>query len=1075
MAEQAWTPSTGGQNTNLAVALAVHYGVGLVWLLALGSITGALFGLITGAAFSGDLVVGTAWALCATALWIADSVRMIRARRQPSHVWGLTFGWWLKSLAAPLVLLLEVLTWRREEDEAKPTPPAEDPGLPSTPAPTSDPPPGSPGPATPGPETSAVLRMLEDFARRLGALEREVADLSRVVRGAPYSTVASRVPLPPPEPVMARPAQVAPPTAPPRPTATPSPAAPPPARKPPEPAWWSGLTFADLFGAKVLAWLGGVVTLLGIVFFFVLAVNRGWIGPVARVSLGAIASVVVFSGGLYLHRRFGRVYSGYAAVGAGIAGGYATLLAATLLYDLLADWAALLVAAAIAGIAVAAALAWSSELVAGLGLVGATLAPAAVGLEHGELTAAGTAFAALVFAGTAIVALDRNWQPLLAAGVVASLPQAAVLLGQAHATEWDVVAVSAIFWLLYLASAIALQVRLRTADLAPLPATLVLVGAVFAGGASVAQFTGSGQGFALVTVAAVYGAAASLLFRRARDRDLSALLAVAGLALAAFGLAALLSGPALAIAWAAEAAVLAWLARRAGELRYQLAAHAYLTAALVHALALDAPLRQLYEASPHPASGGLAFVGVTLAGAVVALYCRPWGPQKPSAGILSPLQPALAAFRESQRVWRSLTGWAAALAALYAASLGVLGAAQWLITGTVGHVFEWGQVAVAGLWGLAALTVLYAGLRRSSGELRAAGLVWLGATLAQALLFYSGFLSGSPRAVAFLVVAAALLGGSLVDRLRRVDAVAFPAIVVYVVSSLGLAVAGLALLVGGRVAEGLALLALAGFYCSIATLVFGRDRDLATLLWAPALGVACVAFTEALSGTWLVLAWTAVAMALAALADRAAERRLQLAALAYLVAATAHVLSLDAPPGDFFEASRHPENGVPAVLVVALGWAGVAFFARVRRTRGDRDALDLAIEKRQHTLLRSAVGVTTVLGLYAVSLSILGLAEAIGGGSVAARFHGGHAAVSAVWGLFGLVALYAGLTRRLGWLQALGFGLFAVALAKIFLYDLTFLSSITRALSFLAVGAVLLLGGFFVQRLGAQHRGPRPV
>jgi uncharacterized membrane protein len=580
MAEQAWTPSTGGQNTNLAVALLVHYGVGLFWLLALGSITGALFGLVTGAAFSGDVVVGAGWALCAAALWIVDSVRMIRARRQPSHVWGLTFGWWLKSLAAPLVLLLEVLTWRREDDEAKAAPPAEDPGSPAVPAPTSDPPPTSPGPATPGPETSAVLRMLEDFARRIGALEREVADLRRAVRGAPSSTPAPHLPLPPPEPAMAPPAQVAPPTAPPRPAVPPRPAAP-PARRPPEPAWWSGLTFADLFGAKVLAWLGGVVTLLGIVFFFVLAVNRGWIGPVARVSLGAIASAVVFSGGLYLHRRYGRVYSAYAAVGAGIAGGYATLLAATLLYDLLADWAALLVAAAIAGIAVTAALAWSSELVAGLGLVGATLAPAAVGLEHGELTAAGTAFAALVFAGTAIVALDRNWQPLLGAGVVASLPQAAVFLGQAHATEWDVVAVSAVFWLLYLASAIGLQVRLRTADLAPLPATLVLVGAVFAGAAGVAQFTGRGQGVALVTVAAVYGAAASLLFRRARDRDLSALLAVAGLALAAFGLAALLSGPALAIAWAAEAAVLAWLARRAGELRYQLAALAYLTAALV--------------------------------------------------------------------------------------------------------------------------------------------------------------------------------------------------------------------------------------------------------------------------------------------------------------------------------------------------------------------------------------------------------------------------------------------------------------------------------------------------------------
>jgi uncharacterized membrane protein len=46
-----------------------------------------------------------------------------------------------------------------------------------------------------------------------------------------------------------------------------------------------------------------------------------------------------------------------------------------------------------------------------------------------------------------------------------------------------------------------------------------------------------------------------------------------------------------------------------------------------------------------------------------------------------------------------------------------------------------------------------------------------------------------------------------------------------------------------------------------------------------------------------------------------------------------------------------------------------------------------------------------------------------------------------------------------------GFALFAVSLAKLFLFDLPSLSPVTRALSFLAVGAVLLLGGFFYQRL----------
>jgi uncharacterized membrane protein len=70
--------------------------------------------------------------------------------------------------------------------------------------------------------------------------------------------------------------------------------------------------------------------------------------------------------------------------------------------------------------------------------------------------------------------------------------------------------------------------------------------------------------------------------------------------------------------------------------------------------------------------------------------------------------------------------------------------------------------------------------------------------------------------------------------------------------------------------------------------------------------------------------------------------------------------------------------------------------------------------------------------------------------------------------MLGLFALYLGLARRSQRLRRAGFVIFGLSLAKIFLYDLSELSSITRALSFLAVGAVLLLGGFFYQRLSAQ-------
>src|SRR5437773_7003943 len=121
---------------------------------------------------------------------------------------------------------------------------------------------------------------------RVEFLERRVQELQFALDklrmgGAPaHRPAAAPEPKPPP-----RPQPVAPP---PPPVAEPLPAA------PRSFDWGRTVSTADLLGAKALAFAGGVVTLLGIVFFFVLAVNRGWIGPELRVACGALASALVF-------------------------------------------------------------------------------------------------------------------------------------------------------------------------------------------------------------------------------------------------------------------------------------------------------------------------------------------------------------------------------------------------------------------------------------------------------------------------------------------------------------------------------------------------------------------------------------------------------------------------------------------------------------------------------------------------------------------------------------------------------------------------------------------------------------
>ena len=90
-------------------------------------------------------------------------------------------------------------------------------------------------------------------------------------------------------------------------------------------------------------------------------------------------------------------------------------------------------------------------------------------------------------------------------------------------------------------------------------------------------------------------------------------------------------------------------------------------------------------------------------------------------------------------------------------------------------------------------------------------------------------------------------------------------------------------------------------------------------------------------------------------------------------------------------------------------------------------------------------------------------------------FSGGHTAVSAVWGLLGLTLLYIGLRTKRSALRLGGLALLGISLAKLFVYDLSLLSSITRALSFLAVGAVLLLGGFFTSGSGPRGDDRKPA
>jgi hypothetical protein len=535
--------------------------------------------------------------------------------------------------------------------------------------------------------------------------------------------------------------------------------------------------------------------------------------------------------------------------------------------------------------------------------------------------------------------------------------------------------------------------------------------------------------------------------------------------------------------------VLAWLGEATRERRFQLSALAYLALALAYTLGHEAPLSDLFELSAHPAGGAPSVLAVAAAAAALAWFVR--GPverpahEGPVAAFLSEL---VALVRRGRAVYL----WLAGTLVAYAASLGLLELSLWIAVDGREARFERGHVAVSALWAAIGLALVEAGLRRQGLARAIGGLAWTGAAVLKTTIFDEAELASTQAAVAFLLVAAGtLLAGFEYQRLgaRRWGFLRPEAALAVVLSAVLGALAVVQLADGtwhGTDVTGGALVLLALPYAGLAAAVFRVPllRDLATLLWAIALVFLGAALLLLLDDVWLVIALSAASALLSPLALAVREPRLQAASAAYLLVALGYTLALEAPPRDFVWAAQHPGAGVPALALVAL--AGIVFGLCARHeVPAERapfswsEPITLtgflgALRSWQHAYRSVALAGAAVLGLYALSLGILDAAERFSGASVATDFQRGHTAVSAVWGAVGLALLTLGLVRRSRGFRLAGFALFGVSLAKLFLYDLTTLSSLARALSFLAVGALLLLGGFFYQRLSEQleERGP---
>ncbi|MGH3615468.1 MAG: DUF2339 domain-containing protein, partial [Pseudonocardia sp.] len=346
-----------------------------------------------------------------------------------------------------------------------------------------------------------------------------------------------------------------------------------------------------LSGARLLAWTGGAVTLLGIVLLLVLAASRGWFSPGARVGAGAVLGVALIALSLRLHRREAGHTGALALAGTGFAALYLVVAGATLVLGL-APVPAVLLALLVAAGGLGLADRWRAQLLAGGVVVGgALLAPVLAG---GPLLVA--LVLALQVAAVAVV-WRRQWTPLAllsAAGPVLYGVGLALLDG----TPGETVAVVLGVLLVGLGAAAGATRRLPAGPVAALVAAApvpVLAAVPILdrwGGAALA----AGAALALLALAALPGTATVV-------RQVGA----AAAAVAFFQATAVaLDGSTRTAVLLGQATVLAILA---AVLRRRLAiavAAGYATVGVLAALVVDAPLDALVIfPEPLPDTGAL--------------------------------------------------------------------------------------------------------------------------------------------------------------------------------------------------------------------------------------------------------------------------------------------------------------------------------------------------------------------------------------------------------------------------------------------------------------------------------------
>lgn len=209
----------------------------------------------------------------------------------------------------------------------------------------------------------------------------------------------------------------------------PPPPQPPPATPPetaPSPRPGGALGLEELLGTRWVVWIGGLALALGGIFLVQYSIEQGLIGPAARIALGALLAAALIAAGEWLRRReapdaaarlpIAHIPSILTAAGTVVA--YATAYAAYALYGFIDGGVAFILLGAIALATLVAALLHGPALAA-MGVVGAFVAPVLVSSQSPNYWAL-VLYLTVVTAAALALARARLWRWLAVTAVILS-------------------------------------------------------------------------------------------------------------------------------------------------------------------------------------------------------------------------------------------------------------------------------------------------------------------------------------------------------------------------------------------------------------------------------------------------------------------------------------------------------------------------------------------------------------------------------------------------------------------------------------------------------------------------------